>query len=112
MKSFKDETAAFNYNSELNPFVAKALAPPASPAKQQQQQQPQQQQQKKVGPDGKERAVSLGYCDFCLGDANENKKTECPYCPTMFTRTCTYYRHANQLHLVSILCLENPATIP
>jgi uncharacterized C2H2 Zn-finger protein len=33
--------------------------------------------------------------------ANENKKTECPYCPTMFTRTCTYYRHANQSHLVN-----------
>ena len=28
--------------------------------------------------DGKERAVSLGYCDFCLGDANENKKTGKP----------------------------------
>lgn len=28
--------------------------------------------------DGKERAVSLGYCDFCLGDASENKKTGKP----------------------------------
>ena len=24
---------------------------------------------------GKDRAPSLGYCDFCLGDASENKKT-------------------------------------
>lgn len=27
---------------------------------------------------GKDRAPSLGYCDFCLGDANENKKTGQP----------------------------------
>ena len=27
---------------------------------------------------GKERAPSLGYCDFCLGDATENKKTGLP----------------------------------
>ena len=27
---------------------------------------------------GKERAPSLGYCDFCLGDASENKKTGLP----------------------------------
>ena len=27
---------------------------------------------------GKERAPSLGYCDFCLGDAAENKKTSRP----------------------------------
>merc|ERR1711936_370726 len=33
---------------------------------------------KKIMVDGKERAVSLGYCDFCLGDANENKKTNKP----------------------------------
>jgi uncharacterized C2H2 Zn-finger protein len=39
--------------------------------------------------------------------ANENKKTECPYCPTMFTRTCTYYRHANQSHLVNAyICIS------
>lgn len=31
--------------------------------------------------------------------ANENKRTECPFCATLFTRTCTYYRHANQAHL-------------
>jgi len=33
---------------------------------------------RKIMVDGKERAVSLGYCDFCLGDANENKKTGKP----------------------------------
>ena len=27
---------------------------------------------------GKDRAPSLGYCDFCLGDAAENKKTNAP----------------------------------
>ncbi|XP_059086805.1 zinc finger protein neuro-d4-like isoform X2 [Tigriopus californicus] len=27
---------------------------------------------------GKDRAPSLGYCDFCLGDATENKKTTQP----------------------------------
>ena len=27
---------------------------------------------------GKDRAPSLGYCDFCLGDASENKKTNAP----------------------------------
>ena len=27
---------------------------------------------------GKDRAPSLGYCDFCLGDVNENKKTGKP----------------------------------
>ena len=27
---------------------------------------------------GKDRAPSLGYCDFCLGDAAENKKTSQP----------------------------------
>ncbi|CAB4068329.1 DPF2 [Lepeophtheirus salmonis] len=27
---------------------------------------------------GKDRAPSLGYCDFCLGDASENKKTNQP----------------------------------
>ena len=27
---------------------------------------------------GKDRAPSLGYCDFCLGDASENKKTQQP----------------------------------
>ncbi len=27
---------------------------------------------------GKERAPSLGYCDFCLGDVSENKKTGQP----------------------------------
>ena len=27
---------------------------------------------------GKDRAPSLGYCDFCLGDVNENKKTQKP----------------------------------
>eukprot|EP00096_Caligus_rogercresseyi_P008467 TRINITY_DN272_c0_g1_i7.p1 TRINITY_DN272_c0_g1~~TRINITY_DN272_c0_g1_i7.p1 ORF type:complete len:149 (+),score=51.49 TRINITY_DN272_c0_g1_i7:831-1277(+) len=27
---------------------------------------------------GKDRAPSLGYCDFCLGDAAENKKTNQP----------------------------------
>jgi zinc finger protein ubi-d4 len=36
---------------------------------------PTQPPKKVMGPDGKERAVSLGYCDFCLGDAAENKKT-------------------------------------
>ena len=33
---------------------------------------------RKIMVDGKERAVSLGYCDFCLGDASENKKTGKP----------------------------------
>ena len=33
---------------------------------------------KKIMVDGKERAVSLGYCDFCLGDSSENKKTGKP----------------------------------
>jgi hypothetical protein len=33
---------------------------------------------RKIMVDGKERAVSLGYCDFCLGDASENKKTTRP----------------------------------
>ena len=37
--------------------------------------QPSNPPKKTIGPDGKERAVSLGYCDFCLGDAAENKKT-------------------------------------
>lgn len=27
---------------------------------------------------GRDRAPSLGYCDFCLGDAAENKKTSRP----------------------------------
>jgi len=31
-----------------------------------------------IGPDGKERAAPSGYCDFCLGDHNENKKTSRP----------------------------------
>ena len=33
---------------------------------------------KKVMVDGKERAVLLGYCDFCLGDSSQNKKTNKP----------------------------------
>ena len=28
--------------------------------------------------DGKDVATPLGYCDFCLGDATENKKTSEP----------------------------------
>ena len=64
---------------EEPPAAAPAAAAAAARAPVQPPQQPSQQQQpqpkKTVGPDGKERAVSLGYCDFCLGDANENKKT-------------------------------------
>ena len=86
---------------------AKHYPPPPGPHGQQQHhgqqhQQPQQQQQhdtaagsgggggggcrfsNTLNPNitktmsGKERAPSLGYCDFCLGDATENKKTGLP----------------------------------
>merc|ERR1719273_2308029 len=33
---------------------------------------------RKIIVDGKERAAPSGYCDFCLGDQNENKKTQRP----------------------------------
>jgi hypothetical protein len=33
---------------------------------------------KTIAPDGKEIAAPLGYCDFCLGDSSENKKTNEP----------------------------------
>ena len=33
---------------------------------------------KRIIVDGKERAAPTGYCDFCLGDANENKKSGRP----------------------------------
>ena len=33
---------------------------------------------KTIAPDGKEIASPLGYCDFCLGDSTENKKTNEP----------------------------------
>merc|ERR1712223_367612 len=33
---------------------------------------------RKIMVDGKERAAPSGYCDFCLGDRHENKKTNKP----------------------------------
>ena len=33
---------------------------------------------RKIMVDGKERAAPSGYCDFCLGDRHQNKKTNKP----------------------------------
>ena len=61
--SYREEPIMYAPVHEEPPAPAPVRAPPSNPPK------------KMIGPDGKERAVSLGYCDFCLGDASENKKT-------------------------------------
>ena len=81
--NYREESFVPEYTRHEEPPVAAPAVAARAPLQQQlqqaqsqqQQQQPQPQPKKTVGPDGKERAVSLGYCDFCLGDANENKKT-------------------------------------